>query len=463
MPVNVESSWSSTDTQSLSATPTGVNDDSADMESWSSDTAIINNLIIGTYTNKSSFDIPAAVFESNAKFSSTGEASLSVVPSGVNADGAIMDSWNSRSGILNNLLAGTFTNQSSFEIPASVIESTTTFSQSDEDTLGVIINADFRDVDSTPISGTASLVSGGSVINSASSSGFISLTSDLPPGVESGEDVTGSTGSGIEVRFAPSSDGLTYSEVVSGATDVGQIKYGEITGQVTDANGDPVSGERVEFGQNSFFTDSNGGYTVKGPGGQESVVNALRGSADISISFSGGSSTTQDFQYGGLSINVSLPDGDGIEGVVVEADSTLGKKTTDSNGDVEFSESQVGGSVAVAIGDIIVSAGGPSQGQVTNVSKQVGFGVKGNIQDSEGASISAVEVKTDAENPISSSVGRTGEFKIGADDSGTVAVIIGDDDRRYQRTEFEVDVQQGDIVDNVVVELEEKENIGTSV
>jgi len=372
--------------------------------------------------------------------------------------GGTMDSFDSRQGIIDNLLVANFTNQSSFGIPPAISE-ITAFSNFSGEKNGTVVEGDFRDSDNTPLSGSLDATDDSGTVASLTVSGFFAFSAGVSSGVASGSDSTGSVG--IDITYTPDGDGLPYTESVSGATDIGQIVYGEVSGSVTDYNGDPVVSDRVSFGDNDFFTDSNGSYSVKGPGGQSYNIGALKGSKSLSLSFSGGSVTNQDFQYGGIDAKLSLPGGDGIQGVEVSTDATVGKKKTDENGEVRFVESEVGGTVNVSIGDFNISVAGPSEGGLSTATKQTGFGVKGIVEDGSGVRIASLDIFADVENQLKAAVDENGNFKVGADDSGKVTIVIGESDRRYQKEEFEVDVQQGDVIDNLVVNMEPQENIST--
>lgn len=94
------------------------------LTSWADDQAIINNLLTGSFTNASSYDLPPVIYQNTvgwATFNQT-DQQPQAVESVLGAGGADLQSWTSTESIIDNLLTGTFTNASSYPTPASVFE-----------------------------------------------------------------------------------------------------------------------------------------------------------------------------------------------------------------------------------------------------------------------------------------------------------------------------------------------------
>jgi hypothetical protein len=465
MPVNEETACDTFEEKSATdpaGTDAATGAGGSDMASWSSDSSIINNLLAGNYSNGSSFSIPATIYEGAA--TDTFEEESLVDTSGTDADvgsgGGNMSAWDSKTAILNTLLAGSFTNKSSFAIPVSVFGSgLDTF---EEAILSEQITADFRDVDSSPLAGLASLSRGGSTLGQVSVSGFMTLKLPVPDGVTRGSDVIEDEGS-FQFSFDPGANSVAIEKEVSGGTDLGKIQYGEITGKVTDVDGNKVTGDPITIGGVSFLTDKNGEYNVKGPSGDPIPLRALRGSKSRDVNFTAGSTINQDFQYGGIEFALTLPSGAGIPGVGVTTDATVSRDTTDEDGSVRFSKAEVGGVVNLFVGGFEVVIAGPSGGSVSDAVKRVGTGLRGRVVTPGGEPVANVDVSVQVEDALTTLSDKQGGFKIGTDEAGERTIEFSSADKRFARNEIEVDLQEGDVVENKVVELELQANIGNAV
>lgn len=313
-------------------------------------------------------------------------------------------------------------------------------------------------------------------------SGSITFTADKPDWFES-ESVTRTVGQSRSI-----------------AEFVIERKPATITGTVVDAKGDPVEGSPVVVfdGDSEIIAEAqtapDGTYSVDAtPGISATVVGA--GSIQIQLPLQ--INTTEpgnDFQYGGLDLNLVSPDGNPLADVPV---SLAGEETkTDAGGAAEFVEvppdggGGQGGDGGLQKGDggtVMLDGGLQSESPavVDRMLRVVGrpTGVEPRpdpgqidfmpVQVAKQANVTAVDADSGGSVRGISAVEQTSGYTVDVGGSGTFSLfavtpldsidgLIADGDRRYSTTSFQPELDDGEEAD-LTLELERKENTGTTV
>ncbi|UUZ84660.1 carboxypeptidase-like regulatory domain-containing protein [Paenibacillus sp. P26] len=124
-------------------------------------------------------------------------------------------------------------------------------------------------------------------------------------------------------------------QVTAGNTTTVHFTYGAVSGTVTNASGNPVSGATVSASNSgSVSTDASGKYTLKLPAGTYAYVQVnASGYANYSqsnIQVTAGNTTTLSFSYGAISGTVTDGNGNPVSGAMVYTNST--SQTTNAGG-----------------------------------------------------------------------------------------------------------------------------------
>ncbi|WP_248930004.1 beta strand repeat-containing protein [Paenibacillus hamazuiensis] len=127
-------------------------------------------------------------------------------------------------------------------------------------------------------------------------------------------------------------------QVTGGNTTTVDFGYGAVSGTVSDASGNPVSGASV-FAYNtngSATTDASGKYTLNVPQGNYNYVQAQATGYPAffqnNIEVTSGKTTTVNFSYGAVSGVVNDANGNPVSGATVYANNVSGSATTDASG-----------------------------------------------------------------------------------------------------------------------------------
>lgn len=147
------------------------------------------------------------------------------------------------------------------------------------------------------------------------------------------------TGSSAESNMA-----LDFTDVWRTGSEYPELQYEplsivDVTGKITDAAGDPIEGDVVAVGSNTYETDANGEFTFQAPAGEEVEVAALMG--DYVETYTFDTSTSFTIAYPGLKVIVRHPVTDEpLERVAVQ----VGDYTyaTDQNGEVDINLLPIG-------------------------------------------------------------------------------------------------------------------------
>jgi len=438
-----------------------------DMDYWSDTrTTQLSLLGSGDYTNASQYSLPRGFVntsydagEGNREYHTTTPDGSAVSGSG----GGTMDVWKrTRENLLSSFGGGEFTNNSSFEIPAGFLNNSYDAGGPDRERFqGVTAKGKVLNADGSPLGGTASIESGGDTSESVETTGSFVVTAPAPDAVEAGSDLDSGSS---DFRFSPDIQGLdVFVESIGGLYEGGVIQYGKIEGTVTDYNGDEVANATVEGEGAGTSTNANGVYEFVAPGGTEVALTALEGEAGKTRTPSGGEVITVDWQYSGLTVKASLPDGTGVPNAPVEVDSSEGKKRTDDGGECQYVRIPPDTDVAVtyleSVEQVETSAG---EGQNAIANLELGAGVKGFVRSERGNFIEEVDINFDIEGaPISFTRG-DGQFALGVLDPDSLTCICAANDRRYTRADETVNLTQGDVV-RVDFQLADSRELGNAV
>ncbi|MFC6232579.1 beta strand repeat-containing protein [Paenibacillus allorhizosphaerae] len=172
------------------------------------------------------------------------------------------------------------------------------------------ISGTVKDANGNPVEGAT--VSNGAINRATNAGGAYTL--NVPPGTY--------TVSVFKTGYP--SDSKTNIQVTAGQTttvNFGNISSGAISGTVTDASGNPVSGATVAAsGFGSATTDASGKYTLNAPVGTYTVTVAKAEFASFSknnIQVTAGNTTEVNFSYGAISGTVKDENGNPVSGAAV--------------------------------------------------------------------------------------------------------------------------------------------------
>jgi hypothetical protein len=381
--------------------------------------------------------------------------------------GDVLDVWTKgRRTLLRDLWgAGTVNNNSSFDAPKGIVDPSGSRHdhsfENGEKRHGVYTSGLVLTADGAPMSGEARIEKDGTAVESADASGRFILATTPQSGVTDGADVAGVE---YDLRFDINPSGIdVYETGIFSGRDIGTIRYGDMEGEITDYNGDPVPNEPVSGKGGGASTDDDGFYTFSAPGGTDVTVSSLSGGHDKTKTIPGGSTLTVNWQFSGVLASATLPDGKAVPNAPVEIDTREGPARTDNGGEVQYvmvpPETEVTVTYLDTYEETVTTA---DEGQNVVAPMELGAGCKGTIVSERGAKAENVDVYMDVEGvPIAYSR-ETGRFAIGVLDPGNLLVVCSDEDRRYERADKELDLSQDDVVE-VDFELTDATNIGNAI
>lgn len=368
--------------------------------------------------------------------------------------GGDMEIWaDTRANQIAALAVGTFTDNSSFGIPAGVSSATNGYSSpgssqlSNEKPAGIFTEGSFQKANGEPMPGNAIIEVDGEKAASKSVSGtFIMSTNTVPNGVTAGPDDGLET---IDFRFEPDIAALDFTQDNIGIiTDVGSSQYGGVTGTVTDFNGDTVEGVSVTGSGAGTKTASDGTYSLEGPDGTAITLTSLGGHTK-DVTLSGGTTTTVDWQYAGVQVSVKLPDGTVVvDGPVEVPASEEVKQQTGDDGQVQFLRVTPETETTVTVLENItreITTNAEGVNKVIQIAS--GVGITGRCTDAQtGDPAQGVDVKivSSDDDETKSFVPSDGRFAVGAGFTGTIELRVADQDRRFTAFTTEFDVVSGD-------------------
>lgn len=361
--------------------------------------------------------------------------------------GGTMEIWKKeRVAKLDSLVGGSFTNNSSFKLPAGIVNSSsspyeTTWSN-EENFMGVTARGTPLSAGGSPLSGEASIESGGEVITSTKVSDVFIISAPPPSGVEDGSDKQSEQ---FDFRFAPSTAGVDlFKENFGTSYDAGLFQYGEVSGTVTDYDGNPVAGAAV-FGEGEgTTTNQSGKYSIAAPGGTSVDLTSLNKTETVTKTPSAGSTITVDFQFARIIVSVVDPELNPLPGTAVE----IGDESyeTDDEGKVVVERAGIEPLTVVIDDEEEFTVEPTSQGQL--VEEQYGdtfSGYRVTLRETvSGLPIQSTTV-TFVNKGIASQTNGNGRASTLSDIDGEKEVRLGDGDRRYETKTVTVNVTKGEI------------------
>ena len=254
--------------------------------------------------------------------------------------GGTMDIWTQdRQQKLRNLAAAAFTNASSFNIPAGIVD-TQDFGvsfESGEKAQGINSNGLTLDKDGKPLSGTLTVEAAGVVFVEKTVSGSFVVAAPPPAGVQVGADLAADE---YDLRFSPSINGLDYlEENIPYQHTAGTIQYGEINGTITDFDGQAMPNIAVGGSGAADVTDGDGSYKLVAPGGSTVTLRTLYNSYEFDVTLAAGETRTEDVTFPKLTIRVLDADLQPVSNAPVKIDNTT--HYTGENGKVEIPDAEV--------------------------------------------------------------------------------------------------------------------------
>ena len=274
----------------------------------------LRSLVTSSYTNNSAYSLPGGVVNTVRYQNFEGEEVSPAEPPAepeTGSGGGIMQIWyTDRIYKLNTLARGYYVNQSSFALPAGVVDTGGYRSyEGNEKGIGYSAEGQVIAPNGLALSGTLSVIGDGEEIDGAAISG--SFIASFPPfeGVASGSGGAGVPDQ-IDLRFTPTADGLASTSVGVNypRADGFNVTYGYLGGRVYDYAGNPLSEVPVQGDGTGTVTDSEGFYYLLAPGERAATLTSLDGTVQKNATAKGGDTVTVDWQYGGISVRVVGPE-----------------------------------------------------------------------------------------------------------------------------------------------------------
>lgn len=269
-----------------------------------------------------------------------------------------------------------------------------------------------------------------------------------------------------QIELLPQVEGVGIKRLLSGfgITNL-SARYGKATGTVTDADGNPVSGVSVGGPGASTVSGTDGSYSILAPGGTSISLSAMDGAVTKSVTVEAFGSSTVDWQYAGVVLEVNVPGGYPAVGMLVGLSYTGTRQRTDDTGKARFVQvppNQSGGELqSDALGTFSVDVAG--EGSIVEKSTTAGVGFRGQVLDAQtGLPIQNVDVSVGDESIASAETNLEGVFTLGTAETGEVELRVSGRDRRYGTGLATFVVSDGELKETSL-ELERKENIGTVV
>ncbi|AFD02306.1 VP17 [Haloarcula hispanica icosahedral virus 2] len=362
---------------------------------------------------------------------------------------------------LTGLVGGTFTNESSYNIPAGLVDTNDyQYGMGDgaEASLGVSATATAVSPSGSPLTGTATISAGGVTFAQSTVNGAFILSAAPPAGVYTGQNLENDE---YNFTFSPSINGVAVSEENMPYTyDAGTIQYGAVSGQILDYKGDPVPNVAVGGKGAADISDKDGRYKLTLPGGLSTTLKTLYGSYSFDVSASGGVEATENITFPQLTIKVIDADLEPVANAPVTIDGKT--RYTEENGKVEVPTAEVKDySVRVmeAFESDAVTVGSAGEEWVYTVGPGATFGDASDLSLG-GVKIQAVDADTgrpvyetkavDRVSGVTSLSNTEGVCKLLSENVGeAVDVAIGTGDKRYEKQNI-----KGTLPDGSMLEVE---------
>ena len=451
------------DHSNVTTTDAESGSEGGDMDSWGLDRAQkLESLCQSDFTNNSSYSIENGMV-SYSGYDATNPAigrgdsetyHLPVDSSGESGEGGgNMLSWAyERKKKMDILVSSQYSNGSSFDLPNGIVDfagydSTAPVIGFDDSEMkhGINITGSAFDSERNEISGEAYILDGQDPIFKGNVYGTFVINSPPPGGVQSGTSVSRAT---LDFRFVPDIDAFDFINESINISNSFDISYGEITGQILDGNGDPVSEHPIAFPRQGVetTTDGDGKFSFQAGAGQlqyQTMYGAVRDSVEIKEF----QSQAVDLQFPKVEVEVRLPNGSGIKGVPVFAGS-VEREPTDDNGKASFVELPPLTNVEFVIGGVEKETlNTPDQGGTEVIRLETGAGVQGEVYNKDTLNkITDTPIRIATDASVQSKSKGAGEFAVGAFEPGTVRVDVGFNDPRYQTESFVVELDEGEVV-----------------
>jgi len=328
--------------------------------------------------------------------------------------------------------------------------------------VGASVTGLIEQADGSAMPGSAQIKDGGTVVAEAESSGQFTVAGPPAASVLNGANRSGSTQR--DFVYDIDLDGINVVRTGIGTgLDLGKVRYGEVAGKVLDFEGAAVGGVGISASGSSATSDSDGSYSFNAPGGTQVTLGALGTTVDLTPS--AGTTVTQDFQYAGLRVTVTAPNGEGVSGGLIEYPPGERGVSTNDEGTgqlVRVNPSQTA-TLTVLNGGVErqVTSNGQGQNKVVNIT--LGAGFSGSAVDAQtGDPVQRCDCR--AVKPGSEAVGATkgdGTYAMGLPASGEITVVLAQSDTRYQASEVTLDLSNGETAVEDFA-LERAQNIGQS-
>jgi len=430
-----------------------------DLSAWSADRPAELRALAGAsnFQNNSSYTLSKGLVDRTSdphdiSFENGEKVNTEETDAAAGAGGNVLSVFvKSREEILRQIVggSGSYTNNSSYLMPAGIVDSTAgghdASLENGEKHHGVSAVGAIQTAEGEPMPGTATLEDDGTILDEVDADGQFVLSARPPNSIELGSNAETNT---FEARFTIDLQGLdTFQDGIgAGGFDFGLVKYGAIEGNVTDFNGNPVPNESVEGEGSGASTDSEGYYNFQAPGGTEVSLTSLGGALTKTETPTGGSVTEVNWQFSGVLVSATLPDGTAIANAPIEIDTREGKVRTDEGGEYQYALVPPKTEVEVEYLESVTRSFTTNRGGVNYINEvELGAGVKGTVESTRGNPVGGVEVAIDAQGVPVSYTKESGEFSIGILDPGTITVLVADGDRRYERGDKSLTLADGDV------------------
>lgn len=327
--------------------------------------------------------------------------------------------------------------------------------------LGATVRGRLRDKDISSIGGSVTFVDdSGGVLGQIAVEGEYRVVAPPPDGVTSGSN---SDFAPIYNAIIQPSNGL--EQFIEDAPSKGFISlvYARATGSVSDVNGNGLDNEAVSINGTGFTTNPDGEYTALLPHGETLVFQALKGSSTKERSITDGNAP--DFQYSGVKLVLTAPGGVAVPNAITTLSGATESVLSNGSGEALFATVPPGvTATATVYGSVERSVTSSSEGSIAIEQITFGLGVRGNILSNNGFPVSSVDIRavdqSGKEFPVTTTA--EGGYSIGVPSEGSLDIIVSQDDRRFTTSQVTVGSDGGNVID-YNFELEERENIGTTV
>jgi len=380
--------------------------------------------------------------------------------------GDLLSAWQkSRKDLLLDLVSGNVTNYSSYDIPAGIVEN-----QSSPATVGFPDGENFHGTtikglalgpDGTGLSGAVKVSEDGMLTASKTiSAGRFNISSPPRASVVLGDNFTGE--GAATLLFIPDVSGLAYKDdVFSTNVDLGNVQYGNLNGELTTYDGDPVGGVGIATLTEGAVTDDDGVFNFLAPGGTTAEFKTLGGAITFEKNIPSGGEASVSLTLSQVIVEVLDAAFDPVANTRVEFDRTVYQ--TDEHGRVEINTLGPG-QYDLTVQDyyertVMISELGQSYqftlSPGTNFDGWEGGDSLGGIEIEaidavSGKKIANISARDKHTGAISKSDG-DGICKILSPDvNERVELVVGSGDKRYESTTIEGEVPKNDMIRTTV-------------